>query len=369
MRTFRLPDLGEGLNEAELVAWHVAPGSTVVADQPLLSVETAKAVVEVPAPWSGRIRQLHGAPGDVVQVGQPLADFDMPDNGRPYDNGTVVGTLPDPAVRDLTASADHEPARAMQPVRASPAVRRRAAELGVDIAGLDGSGPGGTVTLQDIGAAAKLRPLPVGYHPLRGMRRAMAEAMARAVPHVATASVADEARIDRWPPDADPTLQLIKAIAVACRAAPHLNAWYDAERNAVRYHDTVDLGLAMETEHGLSVPVLTDVAARSDGTLRAELDALKRDATQRNLSRSQLKGQTITLSSFGMYGGLTANMIVLPPQVAILGAGRIHRAVRVVDDEIRLARVIPLSLSFDHRVVTGLEALRFLNAVIEDLSA
>lgn len=365
MRTFRLPDLGEGLQEAEIVSWHVGVGERVVADQPLVSVETAKAVVEIPSPWAGCVVKLYGQAGDMLEVGAALADLESEDASS--DAGTVVGTLPKSPAAGIAPSSGKEPLKPARPV-ASPAVRKRASELGVDLAGIAGSGPGGAVTRDDVETAARAAASSVGYQPLRGVRRAMAEAMARAGAEIVPASVTDEALIEAWPADVDPTIRLVRALGAGCRAAPALNAWFDGARKARCLHTQIDLGIAMETDDGLFVPVLRNISGRTDDDLRTGLEAMKRDVAARTVPLAELRGQTITLSNFGMLGGLHAALTIMPPQVAILGAGRIHRAARVVGDEVRVVRIMPLSLTFDHRAVTGAEALQFLTAVIADLA-
>jgi pyruvate dehydrogenase E2 component (dihydrolipoamide acetyltransferase) len=365
MSTFNMPDLGEGLQEAELVSWHVSAGDHVVADQPLLSVETAKAVVEVPSPRSGRIARLFGAPGDIIKVGAPIVEF--AEEARP-DTGTVVGVLP-----RAPAAAKEAPRRAEAPehptAKASPAARALARDLGVDLQSIAGTGPGGTITRADIEAEARaLRPSE-GYEPLRSVRRAMAESMARSALEVPGSTVTDEVAVGHWREDTDVTVRLIRAIVAACRAEPALNAWFDKTRMARKLHARIDLGIAVNTGDGLFAPVLRDVAARSEPELRASLEALKRDVAARKVAPAALSGQTITLSNFGMLGGRDAALAIVPPQVAILGAGRIFAAVRPVDDKISVTKVLPLSLTFDHRVVTGAEAVRFLNAIIASLAA
>lgn len=363
MKTFALPDLGEGLSEAEIVVWHVGAGDRVIADQPLVSVETAKAVVEVPAPWSGKVVALRAKAGDVVKIGGALVDID-PD-GATQDSGTVVGTLPEPApVSPCVRSV--EPVPGAQ-VRISPAVRRLAQNLGVDPTTIAGTGPGGSITRQDVESSAGARVAEESFVPLRGVRRAMAEAM-KSASAVMPATVSDDAVIEDWPAGTDTTIRLIHAVVAGCRASPALNAWLDAPRSSWLIHERIDLGIAIETEDGLFAPVLRDVAARSDADLRSGLDAMKRDVKARTVPVSELRGQTVTLSNFGMLGGLTAALTIVPPQVAILGAGRIHTAVRAVEGQIRTVRVLPLSLTFDHRVVTGAEAIRFLNAAMAELS-
>jgi pyruvate dehydrogenase E2 component (dihydrolipoamide acetyltransferase) len=196
----------------------------------------------------------------------------------------------------------------------------------------------------------------------------MAENMARSALEVPGSTVTDEVLVGRWPKDADVTLRLIRAIVAACRAEPALNASFDKARMARKLHGKIDLGIAVNTGDGLFAPVLRDVANRSDADLRAGLEAMKLDVAARKVPLSGLTGQTITLSNFGMLGGLNASLAIVPPQVAILGAGRIFEAVRPVSGEIHITKVLPLSLTFDHRVVTGAEAVRFLNAVVAALA-
>ena len=363
MKTFKLPDLGEGLQDAEIVAWHVGAGEKVVADQPLVSVETAKAVVEVPSPWSGRVLALHAKPGDVVGIGAALVDIDTEDELR--DTGTVVGTLqPIRSAEPRVLAEKTTPTAARS--KMSPAVRKLAMDLGLNPLAITGSGPEGSLTRRDVEAAMQAKSAVSGFEPLRGVRRAMAETMARAAAVVA-ATVTDEAIIDAWPEGADPTVRLVRGIVAGCRAAPALNAWFDPAQRSRQLHDRIDLGIAMETEDGLFAPVLRNVGFRTDDDLRLGLEAMKRDIAQRTVPLAELRGQTITLSNFGMLGGLTAALTIVPPQVAILGVGRIHRAARVIDGEIRVARILPLSLTFDHRAVTGAEAVMFLSAAIKDL--
>jgi pyruvate dehydrogenase E2 component (dihydrolipoamide acetyltransferase) len=355
------------------VAWHVTAGDHVNRDQPLVSVETAKAVVEIPAPWSGRVVRTFGEPREIVAVGRPLVEIETGiEDGA--DTGTVVG--------ELAVGADKEPPLALEHIRdgapdqlqsrraakASPAVRRQAAELGIDLAEITGTGPGGAITMTDLRATEPSVPAGDGYEALRGIRRAMAEAMTRSRREIVAATLTDEAIIEDWSNDADPTVRLIRAVAAGCCAAPALNAWFDSASNARRLHSRIDLGVAMETTDGLFVPVLRDVADRDAADLRVALGVAKRSVASRTIPAANLQGQTITLSNFGMLGGMHAVLTIMPPQVAILGAGRIHRAARVIDGKVKAVRVLPLSLSFDHRVVTGAEACRFMSAVIAELA-
>jgi pyruvate dehydrogenase E2 component (dihydrolipoamide acetyltransferase) len=354
MSRFALPDLGEGLQEAEIVAWHVAEGDHVVADQPLVSVETEKAVVEVPSPRAGRIARLLARLHERVKVGAPLVEFE---EGPHADTGAVVGELPPPA--------SPPPPPAGPAGSAAPAVRVLARERGVDLAGLTGHGPGGAITRDDVERAAAGAS---GGEPLHGARRTMAVNMARAREAVVPATLFDDADVEAWwAPKADVTVRLIRAMAAGCAAVPALNAWFDGGVPALRLLPQVDLGIAVDTEDGLIVPVLRDVGRRDSDTLRRDLDALAAAARARAVTPADLRQPTITLSNFGMLAGRHAALVVMPPQVAIIGAGRIApRAVSGRKGPV-FRHALPLSLTFDHRAATGGDAARFLRAMIGDL--
>jgi pyruvate dehydrogenase E2 component (dihydrolipoamide acetyltransferase) len=347
MKDFTLPDLGEGLDEAEIISWHAGVGDRVVADQPLVSVETAKAIVEIPSPCSGHIAKRFGEPGDILKVGDLLVTFD---DGEREDAATVVGEIP-------------------ATPRAAPAVRRRARERGIDLATITPTGTHGEITLQDLEKGAAGLEQPESVQLLRGPRRTMARNMARARDQVVPATLHDEADVEHWASDADPTIRLARSIAAACRAEPILNAWLDAGTEQLRIHDQVDLGIAVDTDLGLFVPVLRDVGNRTDDDLRAGLERLEADVTARSIPPREMLGATITLSNFGMLGARHAALVVLPPQVAILGAGRMAPRAVVAHGEVVVHRLLPLSLTFDHRAVTGGEAARFLAAVKKALES
>ncbi len=365
MSTFHLPDLGEGLQEAEIVAWHVSEGDHVVADQPLVSVETDKAVVEVPSPRAGRIAKLFGTPGDIIEVGAPLVAFDVaPEAGT----GGIVGELEaTEEVIDETLSGA-VPAATIS-VKATPAVRALARRLGVDLAVANPSGPDGTVTKADVERAAQALAKAPPLEPLRGVRRVMAQRMAQAHAEVVPATVIEDADVDAWPDGEDITIRLIRAIVAACRAEPSLNAWYDSAAAGRRLHETIDLGIAVDTPDGLFVPVMRDVSNRDDADLRRGLERMRADIKARKIPPEELRGATITLSNFGMLAGRYAAPVVVPPQVAILSAGRVAPRVVAVDGQPAVHKTLPLSLTFDHRAVTGGEAARFLAAVIADLNS
>lgn len=361
MTTFNLPDLGEGLQDAEIVTWHVGVGDHVVADQPLVSVETAKAVVEIPSPQSGRIAMLFADVGDLVDIGAPLVAFET---GTSVDTGTVVGDVP--KAQTKVAPAPSEPI-AGRGIKAAPAVRKLASDLNVDLALVNPSGPGGAVIKADVERVAQTLAKGGPLEPLRGVRLAMAQNMAKARAEVVPTTVTDIADLGAWTPDNDITLRLIRAIVAACKAEPSLNAWYFSRDQARQLLKRIDLGIAMDTEDGLFVPVLRDVSKRDPEDLRLGLETMKTDVRARSVPLEELRGQTITLSNFGMFGGQHAALMVIPPQVAILGAGRIGDRVVASKGEAVIHPVLPLSLTFDHRPVTGGEASRFLAAVVQDL--
>jgi pyruvate dehydrogenase E2 component (dihydrolipoamide acetyltransferase) len=348
MRVFNLPDLGEGLQEAEIVEWHVKPGDELAADQVMVSVETDKAIVEVPAPHDGRVEKLFGQPGDKIHVGAPLVGFE----GAVEDTGTIVG--------DLATRRE-----SMVGVKATPAVRALARNLNVDLSTVQPTGPGGVATTEDVKRAARGTPT-VPANAQKGMRAAMARNMAAAHAEVAAVTVIDDADIEHWPQGTKAIARLARAIVAACRAEPGLNAWYDGKADVRTLRDEIDLGIAVDMPDGLLVPVLRDAQKVED--LDEALAQLIAQARERTLPPDRLRGATITLSNFGAIGGRYASPIVVPPTVAIVGAGRISRQpVVAADGAIAAHRVLPLSLTFDHRAATGGEAARFLNALKADL--
>jgi pyruvate dehydrogenase E2 component (dihydrolipoamide acetyltransferase) len=388
MSTFHLPDLGEGLSDAEVLRWHVAVGDTVLADQPLVSVETAKAVVEVPSPQAGVIAALCAAAGERIETGAPLVRFALAageDQGSVAgDPSTVVGHMPTSGASYGEAGVARAALASAQRIQAVPAARALARSLGVELAGIAGSGSNGLITLEDVIAAglpqARSPAQPAStMHPavalatsgemqeLRSLRRAMAQSMALARDQVMECTVNDDADLHAWQAGNDYTGRVLRAIAVACRAEPGLNAWYDSTSQARRLFDHVDVGLAVDTPDGLIVPVMRDVGARTALELRSELERLKQGAVARTLKGEELRNFTFMLSNFGMLAGRYATPVVVPPAVAILGTGRARRDVVAVGDQVAVHLRMPLSLTFDHRVVTGGEAVRFLGAFIQDL--
>jgi pyruvate dehydrogenase E2 component (dihydrolipoamide acetyltransferase) len=363
MRTFRLPDLGEGLQEAELVEWRVKPGEDVGVDQPLLAVETAKAVVEIPSPRAGRVERLFANPGDIIRVGAPLVAFE---GEAEEDAGTVVGAMETGA--SVMQEAPLTVGRAGAAVRAVPAVRALARKLNVDLSMVTPSGPDGVITPADVQRVARVLSEAEPAEQLRGFRRAMAQNMAFAQAEVAGATIMEDAIVDAWAPGTDVTIRLIRALVQGCRAEPALNCWFESATLSRRVLRKIDLGIAVDMPDGLFVPVLRNVAERDASDLRAGLDRMRADVAARRIPPEELRGATITLSNFGTIAGRYASPVVLPPTVAILGAGRIRDGVVAKDGAAVVSRLLPLSLTFDHRVVSGGEAGRFLAAALADLA-
>jgi 2-oxoisovalerate dehydrogenase E2 component (dihydrolipoyl transacylase) len=368
MKTFRLPDLGEGLVEAEIRQWHVKEGDTVNAGDTIVSVETDKAIVEIPAPWDGVVEKLFHKTDDELRVGDPLIGFqgegaDESPKAR-ADSGTVVGNVA--AGTEVVHEEAESVSRAAGGIKAVPAVRALAKRLDVDLTIVTPTGPDGLITARDVERAARVLREAGPLEKLKGPRRAMARSMSQSHAEVADVTVTEEAILGDWYPG-DVTMALIRAIVAGCEAEPALNAWYDSHVMGRRLLQKVDLGIAVDTEEGLFVPVLRDVANRSANDLRAGLERLKADVRARTIPPEELRGYTFTLSNYGLIGGLFSNPIVVPPAVGILGAGRIREQVVAINGNAEVRHVMPISVTFDHRAVTGGEAVRFLMGVARAL--
>jgi 2-oxoisovalerate dehydrogenase E2 component (dihydrolipoyl transacylase) len=368
MKLFNLPDLGEGLPDAEIHEWFVKEGDKVTADEPLVSMETAKAVVDVPSPETGIIAKLFGKPGDVIKTGEPLIAF-VSQNAAVSDKGTVVGKLEESndVTEDNFTIGSSSPQK--QRIKTTPSVKILAKKLNIDLSLVHATGSHGMITREDVQAYSdKNAQIPVGFEPLKGVRRAMLHSMMQSHAEVVPVSLFDEADIHTWKPGTDITVRLIHALIAASKKEPALNAWFDTRHNARQLFDEVHLGLAMDNEEGLFVPVIHNAAQHADKELRALINEFKEAVNQRSISADKLKGATITLSNFGKFAGRYASPIIVPPMVSILAVGKLYEAAVVTSKgDIEAHRLLPLSLSFDHRAVTGGEATRFLGAVIESL--
>lgn len=389
-QTFNLPDLGEGLPEAEIVSWHVKEGDQVQLDQPMLSVETAKAVVEVPSPYAGRIVRLHARAGDTVKTGKPLVDFDLPASSVPQTanrqpstaegQGMVVGHMASSDQEFVDRAIVRRSRGTVAPgrVRAAPAVRMLAKRLGIDLNTCKASGRHGLISVDDVLARANVAggassaPAVAGLTEadrLRGARKAMSASMSLSRDQVAICTIFDDADIQSWHGRADITVRVIRAIAAGVRAEPGLNALFDPSGPSRKIMEQLHLAIAVDTADGLIVPVLRDVASQTPEQLRAALNDLKERTHNRTVAPDQMRDYTFTLSNFGTMAGRYATPLVVPPTVAILGSGRLQRDVVAGDTGPEIHTRLPLSLTFDHRCITGGEACRFLGAVIADLQS
>ncbi|HEV2321741.1 MAG TPA: dihydrolipoamide acetyltransferase family protein, partial [Gammaproteobacteria bacterium] len=303
------------------------------------------------------------------------------------DSGTVVGAVPtgnalvaETAI--IRKKQKKDPAR----VKALPSVRILAKQLGVDLTSIEPTGKNDTVSADDVrraqGASAPAAAAPaarwdlpakradVKYgvaEPLRGPRRAMHASMTKSRSEVAECTLFDDADIHNWQPGQDVTVRIIRAIVAGCRAEPELNAWYDGEKLERTIHERVDLAMAVDTPDGLIVPILRKVETKNAQQLRSDLNRIKEATRNRTVSPADMKDPTITLSNFGMMAGRYATPVVVPPQVAILGTGGLRHDVVPVMGGIEVHKRIPLSITFDHRCITGGTACRWLAAVIKDL--
>jgi pyruvate dehydrogenase E2 component (dihydrolipoamide acetyltransferase) len=388
MITFNLPDLGEGLPEAEVVSWHVKEGEHVELDAPLLSVETAKAVVEVPSPYSGVISRLHAKPGDTVQTGRPLVDFDLPDTPGASSEappasadvaaeGMVVGHMAASGTELIDrAILGRNRRTTRERVRAAPAVRMLARRLGVDLTACNATGRHGLISVDDVLARANVGsgggapPVPgiTDDDRLRGTRKTMSVSMSQSRDQIAMCTVFDDADIQSWYGHADITVRIIRAIVAGAKAEPGLNALFDANVPARKIIEQVHLAIAVDSNGGLIVPVLRDVGSQSAAQLRATLNELKVRVRDRTVTVEEMRDYTFTLSNFGTMAGRYATPLVTPPTVAILGVGKVQRDVVAGASAPEIHMRLPLSLTFDHRCITGGEACRFLGAVIADLA-
>jgi pyruvate/2-oxoglutarate dehydrogenase complex dihydrolipoamide acyltransferase (E2) component len=354
---FRLPDLGEGLTEGEVARWLVAEGDEIAEDQPLVEIQTDKTTVEIPSPAAGTVTKILVADGDVVPVGTVLV---------------VIGGDGPPAAAEATPVPAAAPAAPPAPagrVQATPLVRRIAGELGVDLSTLSATGPGGRITEADVRGAAGVSaaPEPEGRRErLRGVRRQIAEHLTRAhreIPAVTFVEECDCSRLDM--PLLVPTV--LQATAHSLREFPELNARLEGEE--IVYLHRYDLGIAVQTDQGLVVPVVRGCDTRRLEELRADVEALAERARAGTLDRSDLQGSTFTVTSAGKLAGFLVTPLINAPEVGILGVHRISQRAVVRDGEVVVRPIANISVTFDHRVVDGARAAAFTLAVIARLES
>jgi pyruvate dehydrogenase E2 component (dihydrolipoamide acetyltransferase) len=346
-KSFKLPDLGEGLTEGEVARWLVSEGQAIAEDEPLVEIQTDKATVEIPSPYAGTVLRILVGEGELAPVGTELVVIGEP--------GEAVST----PVRAAGDDAPAAPAR----VQATPVVRRIAEELGVDLASVAGTGPSGRITEDDVRAAAP-GTQEGRREPLRGVRRLIAEHMARAHREVAPVTWVEECDFEDMPLDRLlPTV--LKACADTLPEFPELNARLDGD--AVVYLDRYDIGVAIQTDVGLVVPVVRAANEKSVDELAADVAELAERARAGALKPEELRDSTFTVTSAGKLAGLFQTPIVNHPEVAILSIGRVAPRPVVRDGEVTVRRTGSVAITFDHRVVDGARAAAFGLAVISRL--
>ncbi|MFO1468966.1 MAG: dihydrolipoamide acetyltransferase family protein [Steroidobacteraceae bacterium] len=417
---FKMPDLGEGTVEAEIVAWHTKVGDVVKEDQVIVEVMTDKAAVEVPSPVSGRILSLHGEPGDKVAVGAPLIVFDTsatagviapaaaPAASPAPSPAAPPPAAPPPAPRRPAASP---PASSVAPppaspaaarpaatrVMASPATRRRAREAGIDLQDIVGSGPGGRILKGDVPPAGEPVAAPAAKGPqspaspapgdagvteikVIGLRRVIAERMSeakRTIPHFSYVEEIDVTELEDLRQHLNAGAGgkasltylpfLIVALTRALQEFPQCNALYDAARNTLLRHRAVHVGIATQTPDGLKVPVLRDAQSQDLWQLASQVKLVSERARRNQSTRQELTGSTITVTSLGKLGGIASTPVINLPEVSIIGLNRAVERPVVHRGAIVIRRMMNLSSSFDHRFVDGHDAAAMIQSLKEML--
>lgn len=385
LREFKFPDVGEGIAEGEIVRWLVKEGDSVKEDQDLVEVETDKALLTLNSPYTGKVTKLHGKEGEIIKVGNVLTTFDAggeepPVEAEKRDTGTVVGSLSDDAAVEIA-----------HPVQATPAVRLLAKQMRLDLATVKGTGPGGRITKEDVERAATKTAQQTNAEtdaygsvekiPLRGIRRTVAKRMAEASKRVAEVTIWEDADITelervrarerRVAEEKGVRLTylpfIMKAVIPALNAHPYFNASLDEGAEAIVLKKYFNIGIAVDTTDGLIVFVIKDADKKNILDLAKETATLADKARLRKIDLHELKGSTFTITNYGVVGASYGTPIINYPEVAILGLGKIEDRPVVRKGEIAIRKIMPLSLAFDHRVIDGVEAGRFLGVVIQHL--
>ena len=390
---FILPDVGEGIAEAEIIQWLVNVGEAVTIDQVVAVIETDKSQIEMPTPVAGLVTALNGKPGDVVKVGELLISIATSGDTLNDSNSDAHSAPSTPATTTVThVTATSSPvANSVGRALASPSTRRVAAELGIDINAVSGTGPHGRVTESDVrgfaSGAVKKAPTTsnvaptvaqegVTITPLIGLRRQIAHAMTQAlsIPHIlefkeidATALLAFRERINSSGNQLSVTPFLMKAVINALRLHPTFNSRFNSETNEVAQFDVVHLGIATATPDGLIVPVLHNAEGRDVFDLGAQLDELAELAKSRKALPEQLTGGTFSLTNFGSFGTWLGTPVIRPPEVGIAGFGRIADKVIVVDGQPAVRKVLPIVVAADHRINDGAHLGAFATEIAQQL--
>ncbi|MFC4076356.1 dihydrolipoamide acetyltransferase family protein [Salinithrix halophila] len=415
---FKLPDVGEGIHEGEIVKFHVKEGDSINEDDVLAEVQTDKAVVEIPSPVTGTVKKLNAGEGEVVEVGSVLAVFETDDAGADEGGEEQQEEKEEPKTEDkpeskkeeTTAKQTEAPKAAGRDVLAMPSVRKKAREMGIDIGEVEGSGKNGRVTLEDLenfkdGGAKKEAPAPEiskdeekqeaakeekkaaapiaqgdeERMPLRGMRRTIAKRMAQSVytaPHVTVMEEIDASELIEVRKWAKPVAEqkgikltylpfVVKALTAALHEFPTLNASIDDEKEEIVIKKYYNMGIATATEDGLVVPVVKNVDRKSIFTLADEIREVVDRTRNRKAGVDELKGSTFTITNIGSFGGQYFTPIINYPEVAIFGMGKMADRPVAIDGEVVIRPMMNVSLSIDHRLIDGDVAARFLNRVKE----
>ncbi|MDH4103168.1 MAG: 2-oxo acid dehydrogenase subunit E2 [Thermoleophilia bacterium] len=360
-QAFKLPDLGEGLTEGEVARWLVAEGQAVREDDPLVEISTDKATVEIPSPYEGTVLRILVAEGEIAPVGAELVIIGAPGESIPPSTERKPSTS---LLQGAGAVADSDPVGRVQ---ATPVVRRVAAELGVELASIAGTGPGGRITEDDVRAGAAIgAPKEGRREKLRGVRRVAAEHMARVQREVPAVTWVEECDFEDVP-----MAQLVATTVLACARTlaefPELNARLDGDE--IVYLDRYDIGVAVQTDHGLVVPVVRGADSKAVERIHGELEGLAARARAGTLEPDEVRNSTFTITSAGKLAGLFQTPLINHPEVAILSIGRIAPRAVVRDDEIVVHKTGAIAISFDHRVVDGARAAEFGLAVIARLES
>ena len=388
---FRLPDIGEGVVEAEIAAWHVKPGDKVKEDQPLLDVMTDKATVDMSSPVDGVVTATHGAVGTKAAVGSVLVEFEVA--GAAAERMPAPGRTPESIVTEKNIAAQGAKAEniAIRPAMrnpdpaASPSTRRQAQEWGIDLTDVVGSGPQGRIVAEDLERYRAASHQAHGISPrhrvdeiaITGLRKRIAERMAeskRTIPHFTyveefdlTVLEALRAELNAGRGEERPKLTLLpfimRALVKLLPDFPVLNAHFDAGNDVLKQFSAVHIGIATQTRQGLLVPVVRHAETLSLWDCARELVRMTTLAREGSANREQLSGSTITLTSLGALGGVAATPIINPPEVAILGPNRLAERATVKGGTLCLRKMMNMSASFDHRIIDGYEAARFIQAL------
>jgi 2-oxoisovalerate dehydrogenase E2 component (dihydrolipoyl transacylase) len=382
---FKLPDLGEGTVESEIGEWNVKIGDLVSEDTVVGTMMTDKAAVELNSPVSGKVKSLAGEPGDMIAVGAPLVIFETDATAPVEESAPVAEPAPEKELKKVATQTSTQNGK----VVTSPAIRRRAKQEGIDLSTITGTGAGGRILRKDFEQHVSTTsggetPSPIVSAPAKteeikviGLRRVIAERMSEAnreVPHFSYVEEIDITELEALrqhlnsrKPDKTERLTLLPflglALVRALREFPQCNTTYDKEKNVLRRHGAVHLGIATQTPDGLKVPVVRNAEARSIDALSAEMKRVSAAARDNSAKRDELSGSTITITSLGRLGGIVSTPVINLPEVAIIGVNRAVDRPMVVDGQVTVRRMMNLSSSFDHRFVDGYDAAAMIQRI------